>query len=209
MEPQYLKWAIDQFIRSLLAIALAVVVGLGVWNIDVLHRLFRKTPEMLSNLSEVQVAGVKIGFGQKGFSLNKDIARLSEDDRAKVLRDLHGLSPEEFSRLLHLTEYDIAHVSNDDIRCDYDHATAEMRLYSAADHGLKEKGLVEFAIKPELTARVREAAKKIEAKNGGKPLEIGTPSNCYQMTLTDAGRNLKSMIVAELKRAFGPNADGK
>jgi hypothetical protein len=169
MEPQYLKWAIDQFIRSLLAIALAVVVGLGVWNIDVLHRLFRKTPEMLSNLSEVQVAGVKIGFGQKGFSLNKDIARLSEDDTA----------------------------------------TAEMRLFSAADHGLREKGLVEFAIKPELTARVREAAKKIEAKNGGKPLEIGAPSNCYQMTLTDAGRNLKSMIVAELKRAFGPNAEGK
>jgi hypothetical protein len=29
------------------------------------------------------------------------------------------------------------------------------------------------------------------------------------MTLTDAGRNLKSMIVAELKRAFGPNADAK
>ncbi len=209
MEPQYLKWAIDQLIRSLLALALAVVVGLAIWNIDVLHKLFRKTPELLSNLSEVQVAGVKIGFGQKGFSLNKDIARLSEDDRAKVLRDLHGLSPEEFSRLLHLTEYDIAHVSNDDIRCDYDKATAEMRLYSAADHGLKEKGLVEFAIKPELTARVREAAKKIEAKNGGKPLEIGAPSNCYQMTLTDAGRNLKSMIVAELKRAFGPNADGK
>lgn len=208
MEPQFVEWAIASLIRFLLALALAVVVGLAIWNIDVLHRLFRKTPEMLSQLSEVQVAGVKIGFGQKGFALNKDIARLSEDDKQKVLRDLHGLSPEEFSRLLHLTEYDLQHVSDDDIRCDYDHATAEMRLYSAADHGLEEKGLVEFAITPEMTTRVREAAKKIEAKDG-KPLEIGVPSNCYQMTLTDAGRNLKSMIVAELKRAFGPNADVK
>jgi hypothetical protein len=34
-------------------------------------------------------------------------------------------------------------------------------------------------------------------------VDIGSPSHCYQMVLTDDGRNLKSAIVSELTRVFG------
>jgi len=42
------------------------------------------------------------------------------DDRLKVVQSLKSLSPDEFNRLLHMTEYDKQHVSDEDINCDYE-----------------------------------------------------------------------------------------
>jgi hypothetical protein len=97
---------------------------------------------------------------------------------------------------MHLTEYDKLHLSADDLHCDFDKATSRMRLFSAADAGLVEKKLVERIP----TTRVPVVHYDPKDKNA---VDIGNPSNCYQMVLTDEGRNLKSVLVSELTRAFG------
>jgi hypothetical protein len=160
--------------------------------------------ELVERMGSAEIAGVKVTFGEKGFVLNPDIAKLSLDDRLKVVQSLKSLSPDEFNRLLHMTEYDKQHVSDEDINCDYDKATAQMRLFSAADQGLSEKHLVEQNHDPKLTTKKRAEVEDIRKKTG-KPLDIGSPSDCYQMTLTNTGRDLKSLMVSELTRVFGPN----
>jgi hypothetical protein len=71
-----------------------------------------------------------------------------------------------------------------------------MRLFAAADAGLVEKKLVVRIP----TTRVPVVHYNPKDKNA---VDIGNPSNCYQMVLTNEGRNLKSVLVSELTRAFG------
>jgi hypothetical protein len=171
---------------------------------------------LVDRMGSAEIAGVKITFDEKGFDLNQDIAQLSHDERKKVLKNLKHLTPDEFGRLLHIAGYnskvvgvivgskDIPDSMKDVINCDYDHATAQMRLFAAADQGLFEKKLVELRRSPELIETVRRATKDHKPETGKSP-GIGNPSNCYTMTLTPDGSNLKSIIVLELKKAFGPN----
>jgi hypothetical protein len=176
--------------------------------------------ELIDRMGSVEIQGVKITFGEKAFALNPDIEKLSPHDRREVIDKLGTLSPDEVDRLLHVTEYDSKQIgvlvgskdipdsNKNDIHCDYDKPTVHMRLFAAADQGLAEKSLVELTYGPELTETARRGIKDIETK-AGKSSDIGYPSNCYTMILTKSGRDLKSMIVSELKRVFGPNMRAK
>jgi hypothetical protein len=155
--------------------------------------------ELIERAQTVEVGNTKIVFGQTAFSINPDL-KLGHADQRKMLERLNHISSHEFDRLLHLTEYDEKNISKEDLHCDYDNATSRMRLFAAADQGLFEKALVKRIPRADLTKLKQEES----ARN---PLEIGSPSNCYQMVLTDEGRNLKSVVVSELTRAFG-NAPG-
>jgi hypothetical protein len=150
---------------------------------------------LVDRMQTVEVGNTKIAFGDMAFAINPDL-KLSLAQQQKIRELAKSLSRNEFERLMHVTEYDKEHLSEDDLNCDYDNATSRMRLFAAADAGLIEKQLVERMRTTRLPAIRYD---KID-KNA---VDIGNPSNCYQMVLTDEGRNLKSAIVSELTRAFG------
>jgi hypothetical protein len=150
---------------------------------------------VIDRMQTVEIGNTKIAFGDLAYTINPDL-KLSLSQQQRI-RDLtKTLSSNEFDRLMHLTEYDKAHLSEDDLHCDFDMATSRMRLFAAADAGLIEKKLVE-KIPTTRVPMVHYDPKDKSAVN------IGNPSNCYQMVLTDEGRNLKSVLVSELTRAFG------
>jgi hypothetical protein len=150
---------------------------------------------MIDRMQTVEIGNTKIAFGDLAYAINPDL-KLSLSQQLKIRDLVKTLSPNEFDRLMHLTEYDKLHLSGDDLHCDFDKATSRMRLFSAADAGLTEKKLVERIS----TTRVPIVHYDPKDKNA---VDIGNPSNCYQMVLTDEGRNLKSVLVSELTRAFG------
>jgi hypothetical protein len=170
------------------SIAAATAVELMYLHPDVLV-------SMVARMQTVEVGNTKIAFGDRAYAINPDL-KLSVAQQMKIRDLVKTLSPNEFDRLMHLTEYDKAHLSEDDLHCDFDMATSRMRLFSAADAGLVEKELVE-KIPASRTPVVHLDPRDKNAVN------IGNPSNCYQMALTDEGRNLKSVLVSELTRAFG------
>ena len=194
-------------LQEILALVKSAVIVLGMAAVIVIAWFERDMIiETLSDLANrtqgVEIAGVKIAFGDKAFVLNPSIEHFSIAEQQKIKKDVYSLGPDEADRLLHITEYDEEHVSDDDLNCDYPNADRHMRLVAAADEGLVEKMLAKIIRKNEFTARIRDKNKKLERKNG-KPLSIGEANNCYQIILTDAGRNAKSVIVSEVTRAFG------
>ncbi|HEY5138970.1 MAG TPA: hypothetical protein VIJ25_06570 [Methylococcales bacterium] len=177
-------------------VCLMTVAGVtGALAVELMYLHPDAIPELLERTQSVEVGATKIAFGEMAFSINPDLP-LSLSERQKIHNYVKRLSPNEFDRLMHLTEYDKKHLSVDDLHCDFDKATSRMRLFSAADAGLIEKKLVERIP----TTRVPFVHYDPKDK---KAVDIGNPSNCYQMVLTDDGRNLKSVLVSELTRAFG------
>jgi len=150
---------------------------------------------MIDRMQTVEIGATKIAFGDLAYAINPDL-KLTVSQQMRIRDIVKTLSPNEFDRLMHLTEYDKEHLSQDDLHCDFDMATSRMRLFAAADAGLVEKGLVERIP----TTRTPIVHFDPKDKTG---INIGNPSNCYQMVLTNEGRNLKSVLVSELTRAFG------
>jgi hypothetical protein len=177
-------------------VCLLTVAGVaGALAVELMYLHPDTVPELLERTQSVEVGTTKIAFGEMAFSINPDLP-MSLNERQRIRNYVKVLSANEFDRLMHLTEYDQKHLSEDDLHCDYDRATSRMRLFAAADEGLIEKKLVK-----------RIPSDKLPTVNYDKrdknAIDIGSPSHCYQMVLTDDGRNLKSAIVSELTRAFG------
>lgn len=179
--------------KGILLLTVSFITGAAAVELMYLH------PEaiaiLLDRMQTVEVGNTKIAFGDMAFAINPDL-KLSLAQQHRVRELAKSLSRNEFDRLMHVTEYDKEHVSEDDLNCDFDKATSRMRLFAAADAGLVEKQLVERI------RTTRMPAFRYD-KNDKNAVDIGNPSNCYQMVLTDEGRNLKSAIVSELTRAFG------
>jgi hypothetical protein len=181
------------FAKGVCLLTVAAVAGALAVELMYLHP--DTVPELLERTQSVEVGTTKIAFGEMAFSINPDLP-MTLSERQRIRSYVKTLSANEFDRLMHLTEYDEKHLSEDDLHCDYDKATSRMRLFAAADEGLIEKGLV-----------TRIPSNKLPTvtynKRDKNAVDIGNPSHCYQMVLTNEGRNLKSAMVSELTRAFG------
>ena len=78
---------------------------------------------LLDRMQTVEVGNTKIAFGDMAFAINPDL-KLSLAQQHKVRELAKSLSRNEFDRLMHVTEYDKEHVSEDDLNCDFDKATS-------------------------------------------------------------------------------------
>jgi hypothetical protein len=65
---------------------------------------------------------------------------------------------------------------------------------------LRDKGLTKIEVNPATLEAVR--AKLDQMKTQGKSMENGYPRTCYDMTLTDDGYNVKTVLVKTLSATF-------
>ncbi len=114
------------------------------------------------------------------------------DNPEEVAKAIAKLEPEEFVRLMEVGLLDNL--------CEFERPTAKMRGDVALDYRLQEKGLVTVA---------KNEAKRAAIAADPSP-DIGRPFSCYDLYLTDLGRNVKTVVVQSFKSAFNfPRGQGE
>jgi hypothetical protein len=156
-------------------------------------RLLEKT----QTASSLEFAGIKMTFNAAMVSAAFDSLALDEAvtpaKRAVTLDRIHGLNQAEFVRLMSVGQLDAT--------CEYGAPNTKMRFDVATDYSLVDKELVEMIDSADLLERTKQYA--AAAIGRGDKWTIGRPSNCYLLTLTELGANVKSALVGSFGSAFG------
>ncbi|MGA7383722.1 MAG: hypothetical protein WBW81_03180, partial [Methylocella sp.] len=84
--------------------------------------------------------------------------------------------------------------------CEFENPSTEMRDDAALDYELRDKGLTKIEINPATLESVRAGVAKLAAQ--GKSLDNGYPRTCYDLTLTNDGYNVKTVLVKSLSVTF-------
>jgi len=183
------------YIKAALQIAFSLVVlAIVLLNFQGLYLAARKVLERAASVSSIKLLGVEVDLDQAG--VDRALFRadyLTGADKSRVLALVHGLSGKEFTRLMY-----VGQLKN---LCEFENPTTEMRNDVALDHRLRDKGLTKIEGNPATLESVRAELAKMVAQ--GKSLDIGYPLKCYDMTLTDDGYNVKTVLVDNLSEGFG------
>jgi hypothetical protein len=148
----------------------------------------RKLLEMAGAVHAIEVVGVKVDFNEAAVEHGLKMFNVASSDQKEVLESMRNLNSIEFVRLMAVGQL------ND--LCEYERPTPSMREDVATDYGLQQKGLTKI----ELSETLKEAITKRNAQEGRESL--GEPHSCYEMTLTELGSNVKTVIVQNLAPAF-------
>ncbi len=206
-----------EFLRSAIYILLlAVVAAVVLWNFRALDRAVRNLFVQASSINTIEVLGLKLSFNARTVELDlkSDLENYERynpswfidngfdtraDYEAHILALTQSLSQREVDRLVNVGE-----LKN---LCTFERPDAEMRVYSATDARLKDKGLTKITDSPETFRRVRDQFAVLDAK--GELPTIGHPLSCYEMTRTDDGYNVRTVLIKGMSRRFGPSADAR
>jgi hypothetical protein len=182
-------------IKAALQIAFSLVVlAIVLLNFQGLYLAARKFLERAASVSSIKLLGVEVDLDQAG--VDRALFRadyLTGADKGRVLAMVHGLSAKEFVRLMY-----VGQLKN---LCEFENPSTEMRNDVALDYRLRDKGLTKIEVNPATLESVRAELAKMVAQ--GKSLDNGYPLKCYDMTFTDDGYNVKTVLVDNLSEAFG------
>jgi translation initiation factor 1 (eIF-1/SUI1) len=188
-------------IKAALQIAFSLVVlAIVLLNFRGLHLAIQKFLERAASVSAIKAFGVEIDMDATDRALSAANAKralfkvesLTDAEKRRVLTLIHGLDRKEFIRLMY-----VGQLKN---LCEFENPSTEMRSYVALDYEMRDKGLTKIEINPATLESVRaELAKKVAQ---GKTLDNGYPRTCYDMTLTDDGYNVKTVLVKTLSGTF-------
>ena len=182
-------------VKAALQIAFSLVVlAIVLLNFQGLYLAARKFLERAASVSSIKLLGVEVDLDQAG--VDRALFRadyLTGADKGRVLAMVHGLSAKEFVRLMY-----VGQLKN---LCEFENPSTEMRNDVALDYRLRDKGLTKIEVNPATLESVRAELAKMVAQ--GKSLDNGYPFKCYDMTFTDDGYNVKTVLVDNLSEAFG------
>jgi hypothetical protein len=145
-----------------------------------------------ASASSLEVVGFKVAFTETTVAQGLVLADVPAGEQKPVLDAIHSLNSREFVRLMAVGQ--LANL------CEYDRPTPTMRNDVALDYDLQEKGLTKIEPSRTILESVQAWHAKVTAR--GERIAIGAPRNCYQMTLTDVGSRVKTVIVQNLAPAF-------
>lgn len=193
------------FIKSALQIAFSLIVlAIVLLNFRGLHLAAQRFLERAAELSSIKILGIEIDLNQEGVErgLSRAAAEraiygaenLTAADKKRVLQLIHGLNAKEFVRLMY-----VGQLKN---LCEFENPSTEMRNDVALDYEMRDKGLVKIDVSPATLESVRAELGKIAQQ--GKKLDNGYPRMCYNLTLTEDGYNVKTVLVKDLSVAFEP-----
>ncbi|PNE12675.1 MAG: hypothetical protein CR217_02215 [Beijerinckiaceae bacterium] len=189
------------YIKAALQIAFGLVVlAIILLNFRGLHLAVQKFLERAAQVSAVKVLGVEIDMGAADRALSAADAKravfhvqnLTDAEKRRVLALIHGLDGKEFVRLMY-----VGQLKN---LCEFENPSTEMRDDAALDYELRDRGLTKIEVSPATLESVRAELAKTVAQ--GKSLDNGYPRTCYDMTLTDDGYNVKTVLVKSLGATF-------
>lgn len=190
---EYIKAAL-QIVFSLIILAIILL------NFRGLHVALQKFLERAASVSSIKVLGVEIDMNAADSALSAADAKralfhvenLTDAEKRRVVALIHGLDGREFIRLMY-----VGQLKN---LCEFDNPSTEMRNDVALDYELRDKGLTKIEVDPATLESVRAALAAMVAQ--GKSLDNGYPRTCYDMTLTDDGYNVKTVLVKSLSATF-------
>ncbi len=189
------------YIKAALQITFSLIVlAIILLNFRDLHLAVRKFLERAAQVSSIKVLGFEIDMEATDRALAAadakralfHVANLTDAEKRRVLELIHGLDGKEFIRLMY-----VGQLKN---LCEFENPSTEMRSDIALDYGLRDKGLTKIEVSPATLELVRAALAKIVAE--GKSLDNGYPRTCYDMTLTDDGYNVKTVLVKSFGETF-------
>jgi hypothetical protein len=197
------------YIKAALQIAFSLVVlAIILLNFRGLHLAVQKFLERAASVSAIKGFGIEIDLDAAGVDRALAAAdakralfhveNLTGAEKRRVLALIQGLDGKEFIRLMY-----VGQLKN---LCEFENPSTEMRDDAALDYELRDKGLTKVEINPATLESVRAELAKTVAQ--GKSLDNGYPRTCYDMTLTDDGYNVKTVLVKSLSATFdkGRNA---
>jgi hypothetical protein len=188
-------------IKAALQIAFGLVVlAIILLNFRGLQLALEKFLERAASVSSIKVLGVEIDMDAADSALSAadakraifHVAGLTDAEKRRVLALIHGLDGKEFIRLMY-----VGQLKN---LCEFENPSTEMRNDAALDYEMRDKGFVKIEDSPATLESVRAALAKLVAQ--GKNLDNGHPRACYDMTLTDDGYNVKTVLVKTLSATF-------
>jgi len=183
------------YIKAALQIAFSLVV-LAIILLNFFGLAMQKFLERAVSVSAIKVLGVEIDMDAADRALSATDAQralfhvenLTGAEKRRVLDLIHGLDGKEFNRLMY-----VGQLKN---LCEFDNPSTEMRDDAALDYELRDKGLTKIEVSPTTLESVRAELARMVAQ--GKSLDNGYPRTCYDMTLTDDGYNVKTVLVNSL-----------
>ncbi len=184
--------------KSLVAtLGLVLAIGFIIWNADSIGEGFVNLADRLGRLRGAEFAGLKLDFGEAAIErqVPADLFRhLDVKDKRRIAQDVGGLEPRMVARLL-----DVGLLNN---LCEFEKPTTGMIDSFGVDHHLQDRGLVTLTDNPQTKTNVLAAIRQREASTRKKS-DIGDPRACYDMTLTDHGRDVKTAVVQVVSASFG------
>jgi hypothetical protein len=191
------------YVKAALQIAFSLVVlAIILLNFRGLHVALQKFLERAAQVSAIKGFGIEVDLDAAGVDRALSAAdakralfhveNLTGAEKRRVLALIQGLDGKEFIRLMY-----VGQLKN---LCEFENPSTEMRNDVALDYGLRDKGLTKIEVNPATLEAVR--AKLDQMKTQGKSMENGYPRTCYDMTLTDDGYNVKTVLVKTLSATF-------
>ncbi|MDQ6702270.1 MAG: hypothetical protein M3Z96_03745 [Pseudomonadota bacterium] len=189
------------YIKAALQIAFSLVVlAILLLNFRGLQLALQKFLERAASVSAIKVLGVEVDMDAADRALSAADAKralfhvenVTGAEKRRVLGLIHGLDGKEFIRLMY-----VGQLKN---LCEFENPSTEMRNDAALDYELRDKGLTKIEVNPATLDSVRAELAKMVAQ--GKSLDNGYPRTCYDMTLTDDGYNVKTVLVKSLSATF-------
>jgi hypothetical protein len=200
LEEDGMSKALD-YIKAALQIAFSLVVlAIVLLNFRGLHVALQKFLERAASVSAIKVLGVEIDMDAADSALSAADAKraffhvenLTGAEKRRVVALIQGLEGKEFVRLMY-----VGQLKN---LCEFENPSTEMRNDVTLDYELRDKGLTNIAVDPATLESVRAELAKMAAQ--GKSLDNGYPRTCYDMTLSDDGYNVKTVLVKSLSATF-------
>lgn len=188
-------------LENLLAtLGLILAIGFLILNADAIGDGFVTLIDRFGRLRGAEIAGVKLDFGEAAIErqVPADLFRhLDSKDKRRIAQDVGSLEPRLVVRLLH-----VGLLTN---LCEFEKPTTGMIDDFGVDHHLQDRGLVTLTDNPQTRNNVFAEIKQREAATRKKS-DIGEPRACYDLTLTDHGRNVKTAVVQVVSAGFGGGA---
>lgn len=190
--------------KSLLTtLGLVLAIGFIIFNADSIGDGFVSLADRLGRIRGAEFAGLKLDFGEAAIErqVPADLFRhLDVRDKRRIVQDVNSLEPRMVVRLLH-----VGLLSN---LCEFEKPTTGMIDTFGVDHHLQDRGLVTLADNPQTKAKVLADVQQREVATR-KRSDIGAPRACYDMTLTDHGRDVKTAVVQVVSASFGAPPAGQ
>ena len=191
------------YVKAALQIAFSLVVlAIILLNFRGLHVALQKFLERAAQVSAIKGFGVEVDLDAAGVDRALSAAdakrtlfhveNLTGAEKRRVLALIQGLDGKQFVRLMY-----VGQLKN---LCDFENPSTEMRDDAALDYELRDKGMTKIEANPVTLESVRAELAKMVAQ--GKSLDNGYPRTCYDMTLTDDGYNVKTVLVKSLSAMF-------
>ncbi|PWB82543.1 MAG: hypothetical protein C3F11_11380 [Methylocystaceae bacterium] len=184
--------------KNLLAtLGLVLAIGFLVLNAEAIGDGFVALIDRFGRLRGAEIAGVKLDFGEAAIERqvpDELFRHLDSKDKRRIAQDVGKLEPRLVVRLLH-----VGLLAN---LCEFEKPTTGMIDDFGADHHLQDMGLVTLTDNPQTKTQVLADIKQREAA-ARKKSDIGDPRACYDLTLTDHGRDVKTAVVQVVSASFG------